>query len=74
MRKLSITEDQFNNLMDMLKIPEEKRNFKESKGQIETLIYKNEKFQIYEDKKLQPFRNCTVIEIRLKLLQGRRRH
>ena len=31
--------------MDMLKIPEEKRNFKESKGQIQTLIYKNEKFQ-----------------------------
>ena len=31
--------------MDMLKIPEEKRNFKESKGQIQTLIYKKEKFQ-----------------------------
>ena len=29
----------------MLKIPEEKRNFKEYKGQIQTLIYKNEKFQ-----------------------------
>ena len=29
----------------MLKIPEEKRNFKELKGQIQTLIYKKEKFQ-----------------------------
>ena len=44
MRKLSITEDQLNNLLDMLKISEEKRN-KESKGQIQTLIYKKEKFQ-----------------------------
>ena len=44
---MAMSEDEVTNLMDLLKIPIENRNFKELRGQIQNLIEEKENFKRY---------------------------
>ena len=44
-----ITENEVTNLMDLLKIPVEKRDFAELKKRIQNLMGKNDNFAIFSD-------------------------
>ena len=48
---MAFTEDQINNLMDLLKIPTEKRNFEEFRNQIQNLIEEKDSLRAFYDSK-----------------------
>ena len=59
---MAFTEDQINNLMDLLKIPTEKRNFKELQERIQKLIEENAYYRYKYDETFEKILNTAGLQ------------